>query len=57
MFKEEYLHGREELYGFTWRRPMVLVLLFLTWLCVLVYEGFAQYPLRCYISYMELRNA
>lgn len=42
MFKEEHLHGREGLYSITWRRSMVLVLLFLTCLCVLVHEGLAQ---------------
>lgn len=41
MFKEEHLHGSEGLYGITWRRSMVLVLLFLTCLCVLVCQRLA----------------
>lgn len=41
MSKEEHLHGSEGLYGITWRRSMVLVLLFLTCLCVLVCQRLA----------------
>jgi len=56
MFKEEQRCGKEGLYSITWSRSVVLVLLFLTCLCILVCEGLAHYPLHCRISCMELRN-
>lgn len=45
-------HRTGELYGVACRRSQVLVLLFLAYLCVLVYEGLAQYPLCYYFSHV-----